>query len=183
MIKLMSKVLLTAALTVGGALSAFSATTFVYCSEGSPEGFNPSLYTSGTTFDASSRNIYNRLAEFEYGTTKVIPALATSWDVSSDSLTYTFHLRKGVKFHTTANFTPSREFNADDVLYTFNRQFDKSHTYHKVSGGAYEYFNGMDMANIIKSIANDYKTDEEDPKVWTDLCHLMYNRKDFIYLF
>ena len=37
--------------------------------------------------------------------------------------------------------------------------------------------------DFIKSIANDYKTDEEDPKVWTDLCHLMYNRKDFIYLF
>ena len=31
-----------------------SAKTLIYCSEGSPEGFNPQLYTAGTTFDASS---------------------------------------------------------------------------------------------------------------------------------
>ena len=52
------------------------AKTLIYCSEGSPEGFNPQFYTAGTTFDASSRQIYNRLVEFELGTTKVIPGLA-----------------------------------------------------------------------------------------------------------
>ena len=129
-----------------------SAKTLVYCSEGNPEGFNPSLYTAGTTFDASSRHIYNRLVEFELGTTKVIPALAESWEVSDDGLVYTFNLRSGVKFHTTKNFTPSRDFNADDVLYSFNRQFKKDHPYHKVSGGGYEYFNGMDMPNLLKSV-------------------------------
>jgi dipeptide transport system substrate-binding protein len=37
------------------ALASFgaSAKTFVYCSEGSPEGFDPGLYTAGTTFDAA----------------------------------------------------------------------------------------------------------------------------------
>ena len=126
--------------------------TLVYCSEGSPEGFNPSLYTSGTTFDASSRALYNRLVEFKRGTTKIQPALANSWSVSRDSLRYTFSLRKGVKFHGTKNFSPSRDFNADDVLYSFNRQFDKSHPDHKLSGGSYEYFNGMDMPALISKI-------------------------------
>ena len=41
------------------------AKTLVYCSEGSPEGFNPQLFTSGTTYDASSVPIYNRLVEFK----------------------------------------------------------------------------------------------------------------------
>lgn len=77
-----------------------SAKTLVYCSEGSPEGFNPALYTSGTTFDASSRTIFNKLVEFERGSTKVIPGLAESWEISPDGLIYTFKLRKGVKFHT-----------------------------------------------------------------------------------
>jgi len=44
------------------AASAASAQTLVYCSEGSPEGFDPALYTSGTTFDSSSHPIYNQLA-------------------------------------------------------------------------------------------------------------------------
>ena len=34
--------------------ASVQAKTLVYCSEGSPEGFNPQLFTSGTTYDASS---------------------------------------------------------------------------------------------------------------------------------
>ncbi len=41
--------------------ASVQAKTLVYCSEGSPEGFNPQLFTSGTTYDASSVPIYNRL--------------------------------------------------------------------------------------------------------------------------
>lgn len=132
--------------------------TLVFCSEGSPEGFNASFYTAGTTFDASSRQIFNRLVEFQLGTTSVIPGLAESWDVAADGKTYTFKLRKGVKFHTTANFTPTREFNADDVIFSFERQRVESHPFHKVSGGSYEYFNGMDMGNLIESVekVDDY---------------------------
>jgi dipeptide transport system substrate-binding protein len=146
------------AATALAAPTAASAKTMVYCSEGSPEGFNPSLYTSGTTFDASSRQVFNRLVQFKRGTTTIVPGLATSWDVSADGLEYTFNLREGVKFHTTEDFTPTRDFNADDVIFTFMRQFDKEHPYHGVSGGSYEYFNGMSMPDLIKDIVkvDDY---------------------------
>ncbi|MEM7169302.1 MAG: ABC transporter substrate-binding protein [Pseudomonadota bacterium] len=132
--------------------SGAEAKTLVFCSEGSPEGFNPSLYTAGTTFDASSRQIFNKLAEFVPGTTTIAPALAESWEVSDDGLEYTFTLRPGVKFQTTKNFTPSRDFNADDVIYSFTRQWDPEHPYHKVSGGTYEYFNGMSMPDLLKDV-------------------------------
>ena len=129
-----------------------SAKTFVYCSEGSPEGFNPSLYTSGTTFDASANQIYNNLVEFERGATKIVAGLAESWNTSDDGLIYTFNLRKGVKFHSTKSFKPTRDFNADDVMYSFQRQWDSNHRHHTLSGGTYEYFQGMDMPNLIKAI-------------------------------
>jgi dipeptide transport system substrate-binding protein len=143
------------ALTLG---FAAEAKTLVYCSEGSPEGFNPQLYTSGTTFDASAETIFNTLVEFERGGTAVVPGLAESWQVSDDGLTYTFNLRKGVKFHTTANFTPTRDFNADDVIFSFERQQKEDHPFYKVSGGTYEYFQGMDMPNLLKSVekVDDY---------------------------
>lgn len=132
--------------------------TLVYCSEGSPEGFNPAFYTAGTTFDATSRNIFNKLAEFKRGTTEIGPGLAEKWDISPDGTEYTFHLRKGVKFHTTKNFTPTRDFNADDVIFSFMRQFDKEHPYHKIGGASYEYFNSMSMPELLKDIVkiDDY---------------------------
>ena len=146
---------LMASIAVAAALattSAAQAKTLVYCSEGSPEGFNPSLYTAGTTFDASSRQIFNRLVEFERGTTSIGPALAESWEVSQDGLAYTFKLRQGVKFQATENFTPSRDLNADDVVWSFERQLKPDHPYHSVSGGSYEYFNGMGMPDLLESI-------------------------------
>lgn len=138
-----------AALTVAAGVQA---KTLVYCSEGSPEGFNPQLFTSGTTYDASSVPIYNRLVEFTLGTTEIEPGLAEKWDVSEDGKTYTFHLRKGVKWQTTKDFKPTRDFNADDVIFSFERQLDKNNKYHNVSGGTYEYFEGMNMPELITKV-------------------------------
>ena len=137
------------------ALAAFgaSAKTLVYCSEGSPEGFDPALYTAGTTFDASSKPVYNRLVEFELGTTSVRPGLAESWEVSDDGLEYTFKLRPGVKFHTTDFFTPTRELNADDVVFSFDRQQSSENSFNQyVEGASWEYYNSMSMPDIVKSI-------------------------------
>jgi len=138
------------------------AKTLVFCSEASPEGFNPQLFTTGTTFDASSRQVYNRLFEAERGTTNLQPALAESYTVSDDGLLYTIKLRQGVKFHTTKTFTPTRDFNADDVIFSIERQLDKNHPYHKVSGGTYEYFEGSGLPELIKSVE---KVDDHTLKV------------------
>jgi len=60
-------------------------------------------------------NIYETLLVYTGGTPEVRPALATSYDVSPDGLTWTFKLREGVKFH---DGTP---FNATAVKYSFDR--------------------------------------------------------------
>ena len=131
--------------------TALSAKTLVYCSEGSPESFSPAINTTGTSFDAA-RPVYDQLTEFKRGTTEVGPGLAESWDVTDGGKTITFHLRKGVKFHSTKDFKPTRDFNADDVLFSFNRQWKSDHPYFKVSGGKYDYFNDMDMPTLLDTI-------------------------------
>lgn len=150
---LFSKRLLAASALAMIAAGPLHAKTFVYCSEGSPEGFDPAPYTAGTTFDASGHTIYNRLTEFKPGTTEVEPALAESWDVSEDGLEYTFHLRKGVKFHSNDKFTPTRDFNADDVIFSFERQGKADNPWHQYTPGiTYEYYSSMEMDKAIKSI-------------------------------
>jgi dipeptide transport system substrate-binding protein len=133
------------------------AKTLVYCAEGSPENFNPMINTTGTTFDAN-RPVYNRLVEFKPGTTTVGPGLAESWDISPDGTQYTFHLRHGVKWHSNPQFTPTRDFDAGDVLFSFERQWKDANPYHKVSGGMYNYFDDMSLPKLLVSIdrVDDY---------------------------
>ncbi len=138
-----------AALLMGG--TAASAKTFVFCPEGSPENFSPALNTTGTSFDAA-RPAFDQLVEFEIGSTKVVPGLAESWDISPDAKFITFHLRHGVKFGATKGYKPTRDFNADDVLFSFGRQYDAANPYNKIGGGKYDYYSDMDMPKLVKSI-------------------------------
>ena len=151
--KLLSAIALTASLTAGAA----SAKTFVYCSEGSPENFNPMLNTTGTSLQASAP-FAEGLTQFKGGTTEVAPALAEKWDVSADGLVYTFHLRHNVKWQSNKGFKPSRNFNADDVVFSFDRQANDANPYHKVTGGGYDYYHDMDMPKLLKSVTkvDDY---------------------------
>ncbi|MBE8591065.1 ABC transporter substrate-binding protein [Pseudomonas sp. MAFF 301449] len=146
------KPLLLAAALLTAMPMAQAASTLVYCSEASPAGFDPSQYTSGTDFDASAETVFNRLTQFKRGGTEVEPGLATSWEVSKDGLTYTFHLREGVKFHTTDFFTPTRDFNADDVLFTFNRLLDAESPFRKAYPSESPYFTDMGLNTTIKSV-------------------------------
>lgn len=136
--------------------------TLIYCSEGSPAGFDPAQYTSGTDFDASAYPIYNGLVEFKRGETDIQPGLAESWDISEDGKTYTFHLRQGVKFGATDYFTPSRDFNADDVVFTFKRITDKDFAFNKSYPAEFPYAVDMGLPDLIESVE---KVDDHTVKI------------------
>lgn len=126
--------------------------TLVYCPKESPDSFNPQLSTSQTTFDATSRLIYDRLVRFSGDGARIEPALAESWTISDDGRRYTFRLRADAAFHETAHFTPTRGVNADDVVFSFARQRDPEHPFHEVSGGRYAYYSGMGLHRLIRSV-------------------------------
>lgn len=130
---------------------AAAAKTLVYCSEGSPENFYAGVNTTGTSFDATIQ-IYDNLVEFEHGGTQVVPGLAKSWTVSKDGLEYIFNLRQGVKWQSNKNFKPTRDFNADDILFTIERQWKESDPYYRVTSSNHTYFNAMGMPTVLKSV-------------------------------
>jgi dipeptide transport system substrate-binding protein len=148
-----SKVALLCAIALPAllALAPASAKTLVYCSEGSPENFYPGVNTTGTSFDVTEQ-IYDNIVDFERGGTKVVPGLAEKWTISKDGLEYTFHLRKGVKWQSNKSFTPSRDFNADDVMFMIERQWKENDPYFRVTSPNHAYFGDMGMPKLLKSV-------------------------------
>lgn len=131
----------------------------IYCSEGSPSTFNPQLDTSGTTVDASSHQLYDRLLEFDTEDSQIVPGIAESWRVDKNGVKYTFQLRKKVAFHATRFFQPSRFLNADDVIFSINRWRLKDHPYHSPDSTAYPYFVSLGLDKLIKDVVrvNGYR--------------------------
>jgi len=106
--------------------------TFVFCNSGDASRIDPADYTDGQTA-VRAEQIFETLVEFEGATTNVRPALAEKWETSADGKTWTFFLRKNVKFH---DGTP---FNADAVIWNFARQWDDKHPYHTKEYAANEW--------------------------------------------
>jgi peptide/nickel transport system substrate-binding protein len=90
----------------------------------SPRGLDPTRLN-----DASSGHVVHQicdlLVDFDSSLT-LQPELAEKWEVSPDGLTYTYHLRKGVRFHDSPAFPDGkgREMKASDIKYCFDRMVD-----------------------------------------------------------
>nr|WP_316643423.1 ABC transporter substrate-binding protein [uncultured Roseateles sp.] len=134
------------------AMAAQAADSVTFCAGASPDGFDIAQYETVATNDAAGLTIYDQLLQMKPGTTEVLPGLAKSWEISADGLQYTLRLRPGVKFHTTPWFKPTRDMNADDVLWSLNRINDKTHPAHSLARNGYPYWAGMSMTELIKSV-------------------------------
>ncbi|WP_246000735.1 ABC transporter substrate-binding protein [Brevibacillus panacihumi] len=95
-------------------------------------------------------NVLETLLNFEPDNTNIRPGLAEKWEIAPDGLTYTFQLRQGIKFHD------GTDFNADAVVFNFERWMDKNHPLHgEVS---FSYYNDMfggfkgEEGHIIESV-------------------------------
>jgi len=123
----------------------------VYCADASPEGFDPALWDSSSTSNATSA-MFQGLLSFKRGSGEKVPDLATSWQVSPDARTFTFQLRQGVKFHSTAYFTPSRDFDADDVLFSWQRLIDPQLPFNLAFPATFVYPQSLGLKDMIAGI-------------------------------
>ena len=117
---------LAACLAVAGALASGPAAaqgTLIYGMPADHDILDPHAtggwVTYHVTYNIFESFVKEDLTEADVMTPKLVPALATSWDVSDDGLVYTFHLREGVKFHD------GTDFDADAVMFNFDRFWNK----------------------------------------------------------
>ncbi len=87
--------------------------------------------------------LYNSLVQLD-DSLNIKPCIARSWEISEDGKTYTFHLRRDVRFHNDSCFNggKGRYANAQDVVYSFNRIIDPK----TASPGAWIFSNAVDKS-------------------------------------
>jgi peptide/nickel transport system substrate-binding protein len=118
----MRRFVLAFALLAAGCDSKPPATperVIVYASGDGPDLLDP----AATAWGGAAKimvNLYETLVTFSADGTDLVPGLAEKWEVSADKKTWTFHLRKGVKFHD------GTDFDSAAVVFTIQRLLKKS---------------------------------------------------------
>jgi len=156
-------ILLAMVLSLLMVVSAFGAEpkkggTLIFGRGGDSVGLDPAYETDGNSFLVCD-NIYEALVFYKDESTALEPGLATSWSITPDGKTYTFYLRRGVKFH---DGTP---FNADAVVFSIGRmmkdrnlKFFSKNWNIPAQDRPPEYWVSMEMDDTISSIeaVSDY---------------------------
>ncbi|MFB6468371.1 ABC transporter substrate-binding protein [Cytobacillus sp. Hz8] len=88
--------------------------TLIFGRGGDSVALDPINATDGESFKITD-NVFDTLVSFGKDNTEIEPGLAEKYESTKDGLKYTFHLRKGIKFHD------GTDFNADAVVFNFDR--------------------------------------------------------------
>jgi peptide/nickel transport system substrate-binding protein len=122
--------------------------TFIFGRGGDSVQLDPATVTDGESFRVTGQ-VLEPLFQYEDGGTRPIPALATDYSVSDDGKVWTINLREGVKFHD------GTDFNAEAVVFNFERQRLTDHEYHFESQN-YTYYDymwqGFDDDSMIQAV-------------------------------
>jgi ABC-type transport system substrate-binding protein len=109
---------------------------FNFLQNGEPGGLYCADETDGEALRVCEQ-INESLLGYEVNGTKVVPALAETFEASADLTTWTFHLRKGV------TFTDGSAMDANDVVRSWRVQWDANDPAHKGRTGEFSYFTSL----------------------------------------
>lgn len=119
-----------------------------------PQSLDPHAVTAVNDFRILM-NVYDGLVRYGDGTLEVEPALATDWEISEDGLTYTFNLRDDVQFHDGS------DFDADAVVFNFERMLDEDHPYHDTGPFPLSFFfSAIDTVEALDSHTVEFTLNE-----------------------
>jgi peptide/nickel transport system substrate-binding protein len=145
------RAVLAAGVALGACAVAHAQGTLVVSIATDPTGFDPEAVQNNTSGFIMGV-VHDSLVAYKSGTTEVGPSLAKSWDVSPDGLTYTFHLRTGVKFHDGS------PFNAAEYIKTLDRQLKKDDPNTIYNTGSVEGFEAFTFGSVASYSAVDNDT-------------------------
>ncbi len=101
----------------------------VFCVDSGVSGLDPLTSEVNVTSVTLAKNTFNRLVDYDRTSDVFKPEIARTWTVSQDLRSYRFFLNTDVTFHKVPWFNPTRNLNADDVIFTFTRLMDYANPY------------------------------------------------------
>ena len=126
--------------------------TLVAAISADPEGFDPHITSAHSSFEVLE-NVYDTLVTVD-DDLNMVPSLAESWEISDDNLTWTFHLREGVKFHN------GRDLTAEDVVYSYERILDE-----ETGSGVAWRFGSVESVEAVDDLTVAIKLTEPSPNL------------------
>lgn len=115
----------------------------IFACAGDADKLDPADVTDGES-TARTDSIFEGLVEYKSGSAEIQPCLASSWTMSPDGKNITFTLRQGIKFHDNTTF------NADAVVFSFERQYNTTHPYFQYGEWAYWGYMFSDIQKVEK---------------------------------
>jgi len=156
---------LLATLLLAGVMLPLSghSETLRWASQGDILTLDPHAQNEGLTIAASSY-VYEPLVEYNQDF-DVVAALATEWETTSDTV-WRFTLREGVRFHDGS------EFNADDVVFSFNRAMAPTSNFKA-------YVNGIKEVRKLDDFTVEIETDGPNPVLLRQLTNVFMMSQDW----
>ncbi len=140
----------TAAMMLGASVAAAQQTELTLGLQLEPPHLDPTGAAAAAIDEVVYANVYEGLTRFA-ADGSVRPALAESWDISDDGMSYTFRLRSGVTFHDGAEFT------AEDVKFSLERTTAEDST-----NAQKALFEGIESVNAIDDTTVEITLTEPD---------------------
>jgi peptide/nickel transport system substrate-binding protein len=172
-VQLMAVTVMTALVLTG---SAFAQENGEEDTEAEGTGSEKVVFTVGDTNDIDSMNPavgleapayfmyalnYDLLVNFSLEDFSPAPGIAESWETSEDGLTWTFHIREGMKWSDGEDIT------ADDVAYTYQRTIDDP------IGNWKSYLAQVDEINVVDDYTLEITTKEETPSLLSAYIYIL----------
>jgi ABC-type transport system substrate-binding protein len=123
----------------------------VYCTDATIISTNPQRYSISSIASTISHAIYDRPLKVTTKTRTIKSNILSLSNVSDNKTRYTYNVRKGIKFHSNNIFTPTRELNAHDIKFSFDRLFNPDNPFYR-NRIDFPFLSSSEISSLIHKI-------------------------------
>lgn len=123
----------------------------IYCSESNITSMNPQRYAISTMASSISYAIYDRLLSMDPKTKNVTNGLGSLDYITDNGHTFVFRIAKNIKFQYNGHFVPTRDLNAYDVAFTFDRLINPKNPFYRPKTD-FPFFLRNEISDLLVSV-------------------------------